>query len=549
MDVRPKINLLKQVGSEADREQLRTVPPFDYVLKGPTKASLKIVTRSLASGLSGEGGGPGSFLGFADVLDRVKDFSTHEMGGIVHILSDTPLLDLMFPPLLHRELRTLGVKSTSSSLTFAEDGSQVQPEALDVELYDLWNRSGSRRGTSGAAGESVVRGTPGPLVWVVADLNSGLHSALSKAAEKQAALRKRVSLVTNLGGELVEEKQNLLLLMVWPLWLLERFELTIQDMKLPMSLGLTIRSSVIDDWLEQLLTSYDNSWKSDLVAGQSETDRRDLIRVDDQESSLTPSRIAERLDQARKQAGVKRATREDSRLLKAVIGQLGSDDRRIYARARDLRLKLNSLKGKDLAPVLSDLLGEKLQGFEIAYGERLVKEAEAAGLELTGEHPKYTVLDERGSNSFEVEVRVPYGYVFVDGAELQNRNPRGVIDEVKRRLERRGSFREVEISQASFAEMALKVLDLITSLLGSPEVTVDALVGAITGFLEEAMLKPRGSVGGPVKVWVGEQISKEDIWKSIVSRGWRFEAGKIGGVVLEGSGKRAVIMVRGGRNG
>lgn len=525
--------------------RIKRLYPIFYNLKGPTKRTLQIVSRYVSLKIREDEDLSHSITGFEAVVRRTKDFSEHEMGGILHLISDSPFLDLLLPPILHRELRHHSLGSTISGVAVSEDGSRIELADVESDSLDLWNRTGGRTRKSSGAGGAVIKGTADPHVLVLTEQNRALNKTLLKPSGRRSALRKRVSLVTKLGGDLLREKQDLLVVTIWPGWLLTRFNLTLQQMKLPMSLEVSMGSSLVEAWLRPLLTSYDESWKSDLAARMSEKEVSDLIQVDDQASSLTLSRIADKLDRARRQAGVKPATLKDSRLLKSVIEELGSDDRRTYARKRDLRTELDTLRGKDLALVLSDLLEERLRSFENSYKDRLIKEVEEAGLILAGEHPKYIIMDQDGSNHFEVDVRVPYGYVFVDGSELQNRAPQGVIHEVKRRLRRRGSFREVEVSQESFAEMALKVLDMITPLLGSTEVRVDALIEAITSFLEATMLRSSGSVGRPVKEWVARQIAEEGVWKAIVSRGWRFEAGKIGGVVLKGSGKRAVIMVQG----
>jgi len=254
------------------------------------------------------------------------------------------------------------------------------------------------------------------------------------------------------------------------------------------------------------------------------------------------------LDNIKKKARTtlpKQVTKKDLKFFKEIISILGSTDKTRHAKLKSLRRKLMDTNF-DARNILIDLINNQMQAIEESFDSELREKCRTESLNLKGEYPNYTIDIPEFGEQIEVEVRSPYGNIYVDGVALENKFPSGVVEKIKARVDTLKKLKPKPLTDDELIELFVGHISMYAS--------TDQEVIDISEFLREVLsfLNSKGIY--PISVdrkqrdmdYMKKKFAEKpvvDALKKYVT----FETGKITeerGIRLEGVGDKLYTIMK-----
>ncbi len=257
---------------------------------------------------------------------------------------------------------------------------------------------------------------------------------------------------------------------------------------------------------------------------------------------LDPSRVIESLDAHRKKLTLQPMTQAVSDIVGEVVKELGISDKKTYARKRELLEKLNRMPLVDLKPPLADLLKATLDQFDSDFHAEFIAVCGENNWECEGRLPEYLVKPRAGGPAARVDVPTPYGYARIDGLQASNPYPKGIAQELLDRYRLQATGKAIGNTPETFGRMFTAELELLAAATRTDTVEIDRLVLTLAGTLIASGFRPFGPDGEPLEQMLRSMLAETMVWQEVIARGWRPEAGKMGGITK--GEKRYTVFVR-----
>jgi hypothetical protein len=291
-----------------------------------------------------------------------------------------------------------------------------------------------------------------------------------------------------------------------------------------------------------LIAAYDRKKKTSIKDAVGDETLVSLLSRPDKIRVLDPSRVIESLDGQRKKLTLRPTTQAMSNLLTEVVREFAVTDKKTYARKRELLERVKGMPLVDLRQSLADLLKGSLEQFEADFHAEFLAVCGENEWECEGKLPEYLVRPRAGGPTAKIEVPTPYGYARIDALQASNPSPKGIAQELADRYRQQSAGRPFGGVPETFARMFVAELELLAAATKADTVEVDRLVLTVAGTLIAIGFRPFGSSGEPLEETLRNMLAESTVWQEVIARGWRPEAGKMGGITK--GEKRYTVFVR-----
>jgi len=149
---------------------------------------------------------------------------------------------------------------------------------------------------------------------------------------------------------------------------------------------------------------------------------------------FNPRKFLNNLKEKSKQARPKPVTKKDIQFVKEILPVLISSDKTRHVKLRNILMKLKQTNF-DVRNILVEMISSQMQDIEKAFDLELKEKCEKEYLNLIGDYPNYSIEIQEFGIKMIVEVRAPFGNVYVDGEALENKFPSGVVEKIKNKIE------------------------------------------------------------------------------------------------------------------
>lgn len=408
----------------------------------PTKKTLSIVADFFRDQLED---GDLASIG-REIIDKIhpmfEDLEDHGIGSAGNLMVETPLLEMFLRDWVKEAAESGNLPIAVVNLTSIKPTS----DSFEPELARSLLRQSGEKGHDHAKGQGrmmmtrlretlpeVVDNLPDRQVVYLTGINSPVHEVQSiHDSERQSRFSQIAEVLSGAVSTIRSRRSDIVVLVEWPKWLSDKLGVSTQ--RIQPAIPLDIDESMLTNLATELVERYDRAWRSGLT---TEVPRDKLLAVltpKDNLPSFGTDVVASNLDELRTSRKLRTASVKDKEMLVKAIPVIASEDKSKYSEKRNVRDEISTLSGKDIGPVLVEIIDERLGDLEKLYGEELEKHARRHGLDVEGSHPEYSVVDGKTKRKFHVEVRVPYGYVLVDGTEAPKDFPTGVVEEIVHRI-------------------------------------------------------------------------------------------------------------------
>ncbi len=292
---------------------------------------------------------------------------------------------------------------------------------------------------------------------------------------------------------------------------------------------------------KRLLLVYDEQKNTPFSSTLSDLQILEMMSADPKSTFLDLYKILQNLDSERKKLVPSRPSKVHMKLIKEVVEEVSKEDKRTYAKKRELLEKLNSVGFVDAVSVLSDLLEQKLRGFDKSFDRELRETLQAANLEYEGSFPSYVVKDPESETKVRIDVPTPFVYVKIDGVQATNRYPAGLVQEIEKKFLQIRKARMVSLSNDQSLELFLSSLNMFRVATNDDTMIIDDLLEMVANNLSWLGLRIAGEDDLDTVESLRNKLSQKEVWEKLIEQNWIPESGKVGGV--EVMGKKYTILV------
>lgn len=274
----------------------------------------------------------------------------------------------------------------------------------------------------------------------------------------------------------------------------------------------------------------------------------ELISIINQAFDITgfnPRKFLNKLKEKVRTTLPKPVTKGDLKFFKDAISVLSSTDKTRHAKLRSLLRELMETNF-DARNILIELINGQIQEIEKAFDSELKERCKAKSLNLTGEYPNYSIDIEKFGIQIKIEVRSPYGNVYVDGVPLENKFPSGVVERIK---ERNDTLKKLRPKSLTENELINLFVGYLTMYKGTVQEIID-----INEFLDGVLIFLNSNGIYPISVDKkdrGREYLKKEFAKAPVIEALKryvtFETGKITedrGIQLPGLGDKLYTIMK-----
>lgn len=277
-------------------------------------------------------------------------------------------------------------------------------------------------------------------------------------------------------------------------------------------------------------------------------ENKELISLIDQASDITgfnPQKFLNKLKEKVKTTLPKQITKGDVQFFKDVISILSSTDKTRHAKLRYLLQELRETNF-DARNILIELINNQIQEIEKAFDSELKERCKAESLKLTGEYPNYSIDIEEFGIQIRIDIRSPYGSVYVDGELLENKFPIGVLERIKKKIDALKKLRPKSLMENELIDLFVGHLTMYKGT-GQKIIDINEFLDGVLKFLDS---------NGVYPISVDKKLRERDYLKNefakapvinAMRRYVTFETGKITedrGIRLAGLGDKLYTIMK-----
>ena len=260
---------------------------------------------------------------------------------------------------------------------------------------------------------------------------------------------------------------------------------------------------------------------------------------------FNPIRFLNKLKERSRATLPKKVTKKDLKFFKEIISILNSKEKTRYVKLKSLVQQLKDTNF-DARNILIDLTQNEMEAIEKSYDTELREKCINASLNLKGEYPNYSIYIPEYGVQIEIEVKTPYGNVYVDGRALENKFPGGVVEKVKAKIDTLKKLKPTPILDHELIEIFVGYIRMY-SAINKEIIDINEFLREVLNFLNSKGIYPispdkrQRDMNYLKSKFAGKTVI--DALKKYVT----FETGKITeerGIQLEGLGDKLYTIMK-----
>lgn len=199
-------------------------------------------------------------------------------------------------------------------------------------------------------------------------------------------------------------------------------------------------------------------------------------------------KFLDKLKEKSKQAQPKPLTKKDIQYINDILPVLVSSDKTRHTKLKSILTELRQTNF-DVRNILIELISNQMYDIEKAFDSELKEKCKNESINLMGEYPNYSISIQEFGYKVKLEVRSPYGNVYIDGEPLDNKFPTGVVEKIKTKVDNLKRLQPKSLTEKELIELFIGNLHMHKSA-GKQIIDINEFIYGALSFLNSIGIYP-----------------------------------------------------------